>query len=130
MRAFAIYAGGGVKGAALAGCLRAAEQQGVKFVGHGGTSAGSMIALMAAVRYGGEELERILVEELDFRTLLEDEGQRLEQARAKVEKISSALSSGWLPQKFWAVNVTAPGIFKRGWAPAWGITRAGGSRIT
>jgi hypothetical protein len=41
MRANAIYAGGGVKGAALAGCLRAAEQQGVKFVGHGGTSAGA-----------------------------------------------------------------------------------------
>src|SRR5262245_65561802 len=83
MRAFAIYAGGGVKGAALAGCLCAAEQQGVKFVGHGGTSAGSMIALMAAVGYGGEEMEKILVEELDFRTLLEDQGQQLGQPQRR-----------------------------------------------
>ncbi len=77
MKAYAIYAGGGVKGAALAGCLCAAEQQGVKFIGHGGTSAGSMIAVLAAVGYSGEELEKILVEELDFRDLLEDQGHRL-----------------------------------------------------
>src|SRR5438034_9607610 len=100
MKAYGIYAGGGVKGAALAGCLRAAEQQGVKFVGHGGTSAGSMIALMAAVGYGGEELEKILVEELDFRTLLEDQGLRLGQTQAKVEGISSSLYSDGLRRKF------------------------------
>ena len=110
MRANAIYAGGGVKGAALAGCLRAAEQQGVKFVGHGGTSAGSMVALMAAVGYTGEQLERILVEELDFRDLLDDGGGRLEGVQTKVERISSALSSGRRVRQFWAVNVTAPSV--------------------
>jgi NTE family protein len=120
MRAYGIYAGGGVKGAALAGCLLAAEQQGVKFVGHGGTSAGSMIALMAAVGYSGEELEEILVEELDFRALLEDQGQRLEQMQAKVEEISSALkSAGWF-RKFWAVNVTASRTLK-GLGPGLGL---------
>lgn len=112
MRAYAIYAGGGVKGAALAGCLRAAEHQGVKFIGHGGTSAGSMIALMAAAGYNGEELEKILVEELDFRSLLEDHGQRLQQTQAKVERISSAVQAGGFLRKLWAINVTAPGVLR------------------
>lgn len=113
MKAYAIYAGGGVKGAALAGCLRAAEQQGVKFVGHGGTSAGSMVALMAAVGYNGEELERILVEELDFRELLDDQGRQLEQMKGTAEWVASALKSGGWRKKFWAANVTAPGVLKQ-----------------
>jgi NTE family protein len=117
MRANAIYAGGGVKGAALAGCLRAAEQQGVKFVGHGGTSAGSMVALMAVVGYTGEQLEKILVEELDFRELLDDRGVRLKGVQTKVEGISSALSSGGLVRQFCAVNFTAPTVLKGLGAP-------------
>lgn len=107
MKAYGIYAGGGVKGAALAGCICAAQQQGVKFVGHGGTSAGSMIALMAAVGYSGDELETILVEELDFRSLLDDEGKRIHEAQAKVNAISSSLKSGGVLNKLWTVNVTA-----------------------
>jgi NTE family protein len=117
MRANAIYAGGGVKGAALAGCLRAAELQGVKFVGHGGTSAGSMVAVMAAVGYTGEQLEKILVDELDFRDLLDDRGRRLEVVGTKVEGISSALSSGRRVRQFRAVNLTAPSVLRDLGAP-------------
>ncbi len=35
MRAYAILDGGGVKGAALAGCLKAAEELGIEFAGYG-----------------------------------------------------------------------------------------------
>lgn len=113
MRAYAIYAGGGVKGAALAGCLHAAEQLGVKFIGHGGTSAGSMVALLAAVGYNGRELENMLVEELDFRSLLEDKGQNLKHTQAMVEEISSALKSGGWFRKLYAVNILAPRVLKK-----------------
>jgi NTE family protein len=57
MKAYAILDGGGVKGAALVGCLKAAEELGIEFVGYGGTSAGSIIALLASVGYTVAELE-------------------------------------------------------------------------
>lgn len=113
MKAFGIYAGGGVKGAALAGCLAAAEQQGVQFVGHGGTSAGSIIALMAAVGYSGQHLERILVDELEFSTLLEDSGVQLKNAITDIASISSELQSGWIGSKLYAANVKAPALIKQ-----------------
>ena len=59
MKAYAILDGGGVKGAALAGCLKAAEEQKIQFLGYGGTSAGSIIAFLAAVGYTGEEATKI-----------------------------------------------------------------------
>ncbi len=112
MKAYGIFSGGGVKGAALAGCLAAAEQQGVRFVGHGGTSAGSIIALLAAVGYNGTELAKFLVEELDFRSLLDDAGVRLRRARNEIRQMSVALRSGGWPAKFFAVNFRGPHLLR------------------
>jgi NTE family protein len=53
MQAYAVMDGGGVKGAALAGCLRAADDAGIEFIGFGGTSAGSIIAVLACVGFTG-----------------------------------------------------------------------------
>ena len=47
MQAYAVFDGGGVKGAALAGCLKAAQESKIEFVGFGGSSAGSIVALLA-----------------------------------------------------------------------------------
>jgi predicted acylesterase/phospholipase RssA len=66
MRAFAILDGGGVKGAALAGALKAAQDRGIEFAGYGGTSAGSIVALLACAGYTGAELQAKFVDELDF----------------------------------------------------------------
>ena len=60
MRAYGIL-DGGVKGAALAGCLAAGEEQGVQFLGFGGTSAGSIVATLASVGYNGKGLGELLV---------------------------------------------------------------------
>ena len=60
MKAYAIFDGGGVKGAALAGCLQAAEDRGIEFVGYGGTSAGAIIALLACAGFKGRELQKIM----------------------------------------------------------------------
>lgn len=84
----------------------------MKFVGHGGTSAGSMIALMAAVGYSGSQLEKILVDDLVFTTLLDDDGDKLLRTQEKVEEISSALKSGSKLSKLWAINWAAPGVLK------------------
>ena len=48
MKRYAILAGGGVKGVALAGCLAASQEKGIRFEGYGGTSAGSIVALLAS----------------------------------------------------------------------------------
>ena len=56
MQAYAVMDGGGMKGAALAGCLQAAEKFGIEFIGFGGTSAGSIVALLACIGYAGDEL--------------------------------------------------------------------------
>jgi NTE family protein len=73
MDAYAILDGGGVKGAALAGCLKAAEEQGIRFEGYGGTSAGALVATLAAVGYSPDELRTVL-RELKFTSFLDDEG--------------------------------------------------------
>ena len=77
MKAYAILDGGGVKGAALAGCLKAAEECKVEFLGYGGTSAGSIVALLAAVGYSPDEIRDVMIEELDFTELLDDNGKAL-----------------------------------------------------
>src|SRR6266508_3278438 len=61
-RAYAILAGGGVKGVALVGCLAAAQEFGFKFEGYAGTSAGSIVSLLASVGYTGAEIHALLTE--------------------------------------------------------------------
>lgn len=106
MKAYGIFDGGGVKGAALAGCLDAAEKEGIDFLGFGGTSAGSIVALLASVGYSGKDLERILVEQ-EFSELLDDGGRLLAALKEEGKKIGDFLLSGsWrerlmVPWKLW-----------------------------
>ena len=90
MKAYAILAGGGVKGVALAGCLAAAEEKGIEFVGYGGTSAGSIVALLGAVGYKGTEIED-LMRQSSFTDFLDDGGSELEEFK----KIVQVFFSGW-----------------------------------
>lgn len=74
MKAYAVLDGGGVKGAALAGCLKGAEELNIEFVGYGGTSAGSIVALLASIGYTADELLGVMCDELNFNELLDDNG--------------------------------------------------------
>jgi NTE family protein len=94
MKAYGIFDGGGVKGAALAGCLAAAQDQGTQFVGSGGASAGSIVALLAAVGYTGRDLQDIMVKQIDFSEMLEDGGRRLEKIKLRAEKVAVDLRYG------------------------------------
>jgi NTE family protein len=81
IKAYAILAGGGVKGAALVGGLAAAEKYGIEFVGYGGASAGSLIALLASLGYSTKEMKSIVLE-TDFCQFLDDKtGRQLSRIR-------------------------------------------------
>jgi NTE family protein len=90
MRANIVLAGGGAKGAVLAGCLKAAEDKGIVPVGFGGTSAGSIVATLAAIGYSGEEMKEILIEK-DFAEFLEDRGKILVDAKASLTRLFERL---------------------------------------
>lgn len=56
MEAFGIFEGGGAKGLAHIGALKAAEEHGVEFIGLAGTSAGAIVAALIACGYKADEL--------------------------------------------------------------------------
>jgi NTE family protein len=95
MRAYAILDGGGVKGAALAGCLAASEELGIEFAGYGGTSAGSIVALLACLGFSGADLRRIVVDEMDFLDFLDDRGILLQRLKDIPTQLSMRRRVSW-----------------------------------
>jgi NTE family protein len=95
MKAFGIFAGGGVKGAAFAGCLKAAEERGIEFVGYGGTSAGAIAGLLSTVGYSSDELKEILVDQ-PFSNLLDESLEDLRRLVAIPQMLQKGLLSGVL----------------------------------
>jgi NTE family protein len=67
VRAYAVFGGGGAKGAALAGCLKAAQDNKIDFRGYGGTSAGSMVALLATIGYTGADLRDVMIHRIPWK---------------------------------------------------------------
>lgn len=96
MKAYAILSGGGVKGTALAGCVNAAHQAGIEFVGYGGTSAGSIVSLLASIGYKDEELKRIAIDEMPFHQFLDDKGEDLGEVKSQVDVLLRE-GSVWKP---------------------------------
>ena len=99
MKAYAILDGGGVMGSALVGCLKAAEEWGIDFVGYGGTSAGSIVALLACVGFKGDELHKIMTEEINFTDFLDDSGTNLERLKNLPERFRTSWSRLWVIAK-------------------------------
>ena|SRR2546428_1176959 len=109
MKAYAILDGGGVKGAALAGCLKAAEEQGIKFEGYSGSSAGALIATLAAVGYSADELREIL-NETGFRLFLDDEGAALARLQSIPQRMSNPVNY-WSDYRFVKRAMTTLGLY-------------------
>lgn len=91
MKRYAILAGGGVKGVALAGCLAAAQDKGIVFEGYGGTSAGSIVALLASAGYSGREIRDRMAEK-NFTTFLDDGGGELDRVQRLLRKVFEGVS--------------------------------------
>jgi len=70
-KAFGIYEGGGAKGLAHAGALKAAEEK-FTFIGVAGTSAGAIIASLIAAGYKADEIYSPDNPDSVFRTNLTD----------------------------------------------------------
>ncbi len=51
----------------------------MEFAGYGGSSAGSIVALLAAIGYTPDELRTLMVDEIDFGNFLDDGGVELAQ---------------------------------------------------
>jgi len=75
--AFGIFEGGGAKGLAHIGALKAAEENGVKFIGVAGTSVGAIVASLVAAGYTPDELfspeQQNGVLAVDYREFLDEE---------------------------------------------------------
>jgi NTE family protein len=56
IKAFGIFEGGGARGLAHIGALKAAEERSIEFIGVAGTSAGSIVAALISVGYTADEL--------------------------------------------------------------------------
>jgi NTE family protein len=99
MYANIVFAGGGVKGAVLGGCFHACDDAKVTAVGFGGTSAGSIVALLASVGYSGRELETLLTE-TSFLDFLDDGGDKLSALKQDFAQFSETM-----PMRSWSPKV-------------------------
>jgi NTE family protein len=73
-KADAVFVGGGVKGIALVGALRAFEEAGFQWQNVAGTSAGAITAALVAVGYSAEELKKVMDDRVDFSKLMDTAG--------------------------------------------------------
>lgn len=69
-RVNAVFEGGGVRGISLAGAVRAAEMNGVKFNRVAGTSSGSIVAALVATGYTAVEMKEI-IQSTPFRSFMQ-----------------------------------------------------------
>lgn len=102
MKAYAVFDGGGVKGAALAGALTAAEQEKIKFQGYGGTSAGSIVALLGSIGYTGKEILNRLKTDVHPLKMLDDDGTLCRNALKAVSEGIEMIETqkfGWFGSK-------------------------------
>jgi len=58
---FGIFAGGGVRGSAYIGALKALEELNISFIGYAGTSVGAIVASLVAVGYSYRELQDLML---------------------------------------------------------------------
>jgi NTE family protein len=65
-----VFSGGGIRGYALIGAVKAMEENGLSLVRVAGTSAGSVLAAFVAAGYTGEEIEQIM-EEINLEQFLD-----------------------------------------------------------
>ena len=70
MKVDAVFEGGGVKGIGLVGALAVTEERGYTLENVAGTSAGSIVAALAAAGYSAAELTDIM-RSLDYRRFMD-----------------------------------------------------------
>jgi NTE family protein len=105
MEVFGIFEGGGAKGYAHIGALRAAEERRIKFRAVAGTSAGAIVASLIAAGYSSKELygpadnpEAGLLSRRDPITLLDpDEWKSVRSLGRHLERLSQRKAPKYFP---------------------------------
>jgi NTE family protein len=122
---FAIFEGGGAKGLAHVGALKAAEETGLRFVGLAGASAGAIVAALAAAGFRADDIynpqpgTRSLFADLDWIALLgADEWRQFQSFVAEAAGIPPATGTPGL-----GTALRARKFFKR-WAAQIGTAAA------
>ncbi len=69
-----VFEGGGVKGIGLAGAFRKLEDDGWQAQRVAGTSAGAITAALVAAGYGGQDLERLVLQDMQFSRFADGRG--------------------------------------------------------
>jgi NTE family protein len=106
-----VFSGGGIKGYALIGALRAIEERGHTFVRIAGSSAGAILASLVTVGYRGEEIEK-LMEEADLQQFLDPRKSWFPEAFTKwlflywrLGLYKGDMLEKWIEEKLLAKNV-------------------------
>jgi NTE family protein len=91
MNAFGIFEGGGAKGLAHVGALKAAEEKDIKFIGVAGTSAGAILASLLAVGYTSEQLynpeNQSSIFSKDFLSFFSQDWNKFEKAKSSLKSL-------------------------------------------
>jgi predicted acylesterase/phospholipase RssA len=103
MEGFGIFEGGGVRGLAHIGALKATEEWKVNFIGVAGTSAGAIAAALVAVGYRADELYKYHTSEGIFNDYFEQifdqtEWNRFQTLKQDFEQTFSRISlfNAWI----------------------------------
>lgn len=106
MEAYGIFEGGGAKGYAHLGALKAAEDRGITFRAVAGTSAGAIIAALAAAGYRADELLDLSTDpptgilHIDPLSILDPEEYRLTRALIDEAKaLAGGEHRGWIAKR-------------------------------
>ncbi len=77
-----VLEGGGVKGIALVSAIEELENAGYSWACLGGTSAGAIVATLLAVGYTGSDLKDKLLNDLDFRNIMDSNWPNIQYIRS------------------------------------------------
>ena len=96
INAYAVFDGGGVKGIAFAGALKAVRNSNIEFVGYAGASAGAIIAYLSSIGYTGDEIFD-KIQSIDFIGLLDQ--PVADELKIVKDVVVKRKAIGWLKKK-------------------------------
>lgn len=103
IKAYAVFDGGGIKGIAFAGALKAIENSDIEIIGYAGASSGALIAYLSSIGYDGELIYKILTKTNFISLLNQPTKNELSIIKGVLKK---RISIGWVGEK--------AGIIKKG----------------
>lgn len=96
-RAFVAFSGGGAKGVVHVGALKALEERDVRFIGLSGTSAGAIIAALAAAGFRSTDI----VDTETGNTIMDD----LREIDPKLRRATDLFGGGWV--RIWLLRLAS-----------------------